>query len=201
MEVKEFAVDIIEKYKYAGLFFLFIVDTMGVFLPSKTLLTICGVLVEQGRLSLLPLVLSTLGGSLTGFCTSYFIGLRVGKPLLTKYGKYLHLTSQRYEQAEVWFNKYGPAFIMVAYFTPGLRHVTPYLAGITKMSFIRALSFAFCGALLWVLTFVSLGRFLRNNFYELHQLLDRYLWEAIGAVALTLLVWAIVKARFKRDEK
>lgn len=201
MEFKEFALNIIETYKYVGLYFLFIVDTMGVFLPSKTLLTICGILVEQGRLSLLPLVLATLSGSLTGFSTSYFIGLKVGKPLLTKYGKYLHLTPKRYEHAEAWFNKYGPAFIVVAYYTPGLRHVTPYLAGITKMSFIKAFFFALAGASLWILTFVSLGRFLRNNIYELHQLLDRYLWEAIGATALTLLIWAIIRARSKPGEK
>lgn len=200
MDIKEFALNIIETYKYVGLYFLFIIDTMGVFLPSKTLLTICGVLVEQGRLNLPPLVAVTLCGSLTGFSASYFIGAKVGKPLLDNYGKYLHLTPKRFEQAENWFHKYGPAFILVAYFTPGLRHVTPYLAGITKMAFAKAFFFALCGAFLWIITFVSLGRFLRNNLQGLYLLMNQYLWEAVAVALFMLLTWVFIKVRLKPED-
>lgn len=183
MDLKETAQYIITTYKYPGIYFLFIIDTMGVFLPSKTILTICGLLVQKGQLNLLPLFLSTLGGSLTGFCASYVIGQKVGQPVLARYGKYIFLTPDRYKKAVAWFYRFGPAFILAAYFTPGLRHITPYLAGITKMPFKKVIFYAFTGASLWVLTFVSLGRLL-GRYIDLNRILPG---QYLPAAALLLL--------------
>ncbi len=197
MDFKEIALHIITTYKYPGIYLLFIIDTMGVFLPSKTLLTICGILIEKGQLSLLPLLASTLGGSLTGFCISYALGRKIGKPILTWLCRFFRITPYKYEKAEAWFNKYGPAFILVAYFTPGLRHITPYLAGITRMPFRKVILYASTGAALWILTFVSLGRLL-GNYINFADLPDEYLPWAIAAV---LLVAAVVYLLAKRCKK
>jgi len=197
LDLKETAQYIIATYKYPGIYFLFIIDTMGVFLPSKTILTICGLLVQKGQLALLPLFFSTLGGSLTGFCASYVIGLKAGKPVLTRYGKYIALTPDRYEKAVAWFCRYGPAFILAAYFTPGLRHITPYLAGITKMPFSRVIFYAFTGASLWILTFVSLGRLLGN--IDITRILpEEYLPAAVLLLLAAAGLYLAIKYKKKR---
>ncbi|MFZ5644390.1 MAG: DedA family protein [Bacillota bacterium] len=194
MEIKDSIVHIITEYKYPGLYLLFIVDTLGVFLPTKTILTFTGILVQQGFLKFPPLFISAFTGSLTGFCISYTIGLKLGKPFVLKYGKYVKLTPPRFETGEKWFNKYGPAFIIIAYFLPGVRHVTPYLSGITGMTFPRVLLFASLGAALWITTFVSLGRFFGKNLDLILNLINKYQWEALLAAVLGLTLFIIIKA-------
>lgn len=179
MEAGNQFLQLISGYKYAGIYAFFVIDTLGVFLPSKTILTITGVLVQAGRLSFPPLFLSALAGSLSGFCISYTIGIRVGKPFFQKYGRFLRISPSGLEKAENWFNRFGPAFIIVAYFTPGLRHITPYLSGIAGMSFYKAIAFAAAGAALWITTFVSLGRFFGGQIGRIGELLDRYQWQAV----------------------
>ncbi len=184
MEARDHALYIISNYKYAGLFAFFLIDTLGVFLPSKTILTLTGILVQSGHLGFAPLFLSALSGSLTGFCISYTVGLRVGKPFLLKYGRYLRITDRKIRQAERWFNRFGPAFIVIAYFTPGLRHITPYLSGIAGMAFHKAVTFAAAGAALWITAFVSLGRIFGGRIDEINRLIDRYQWKALLLAAL-----------------
>ncbi|MFZ5634136.1 MAG: DedA family protein [Bacillota bacterium] len=184
MEIKENVLYIISTYKYAGLYALFVIDTMGVFLPSKTILTLAGILVQTGQLSFGPLFLSAFTGSLTGFSISYTIGLRVGKPFFLKYGKYLRITGRKIERAERWFSRFGPAVIIIAYFTPGVRHITPYLSGIAGMTFTKTITFAAIGAALWITTFVSLGRFFGQRLDLVSRVLDRYQWEALLLAAL-----------------
>lgn len=193
MELKDSIVYIISTYKYPGLYILFIIDTMGVFLPTKTILTFTGILVQQGLLSFPPLFAAVYCGSLTGYCASYFIGLKLGQPFIIKYGRRLYITGPRLASAEKWFNRYGPAFIIIAYFVPGARHITPYLSGISGMPFPKTLLFASTGAALWIITFVSLGRFFGKNFELLAGLAESYRYEALSLAALLIITLAAIK--------
>lgn len=195
MEIPGQVLNVISAYKYAGLYALFVIDTLGVFMPSKTILTLCGILVQSGSLSFAPLFVSALAGSLTGFCISYTIGLKIGRPFLSRYGKFLKITGRRIEAGQRWFSRFGPAFIILAYFTPGLRHVTPYLSGISGMSFPKTLACAAAGAALWITTFVSLGRFFGQNIDLITALAGRYQWAAILLAAAALSLLYIFKKR------
>ncbi|MFZ5597447.1 MAG: DedA family protein [Bacillota bacterium] len=199
LDIKEYILYIVSTYKYAGLYTLFVIDTMGVFLPSKTILTISGIMVEQSFLRPAPLFFSAFLGSLTGFSLGYTIGLKLGKPFILKYGRYVFITGEKLHRAESFFNKYGPGFIIVAYFIPGVRHVTPYLSGITGMSFTRTLTFASIGAALWITTFVSLGRYVGERLPQISNFFAGR-WEFIlSAVILTaVLITVFLALRKKR---
>lgn len=198
---------LVRQYGYVGLYFLFVVDTLGVFLPSKTMLMISGFLVAQGYLQHFPLFLATLSGSLTGFLTGYTIGVKVGKPFLDKYGRYMHLKPERLEQAEKWFAKYGSAAILVAYFLPGVRHIVPYLSGMAQMPFRKVMSFASLGATLWILTFTSIGRFMGDKWPVLKKMtgdvIGDYLLELVGILVVVIVAVVLfrrsVKSRIKED--
>jgi len=145
----ELVQQLISDYGYIGLYLFFSGDTMGVFLPSKSVLTFVGVLINKGILSYTGVIIAVVLGSLTGVTISYFIGSKIGKPFACRYGKYVALTDARMAKAENWFNKYGPPVIIVAYFIPGLRHVTPYLMGITCVPYWTVVFFSAIGATLY----------------------------------------------------
>jgi len=158
---------LISNYGTFGLYLYFTIDTLGVFLPSKSILTFIGVLVGRGVFGFTPVVLTAVSGSLTGVSISYFIGKNVGKPVAEKYGRVLRITPEKLLKAEKWFKQYGAAVIVFAYFVPGLRNITPYLAGITRLPYWKVILFSAIGAFLWATVFIYLGRFLGGSWDKL----------------------------------
>ena len=193
LEPREFILNLLQHYGYIGLYLLFVIDTLGVFLPSKTMLMVSGFLVSQGYIKHIPLFFAALTGSLTGFLTGYLIGVKVGKPFLNKYGKYMHLTPELLSKAEKWFARYGTAAILIAYFIPGLRHIVPYLSGIAQMPARKVMLCAFTGATLWILTFTFIGRFVGNNWSAVKSIISDYALEIGGVVVAVVLVAFLIR--------
>ena len=156
----------ISNYGYIGLYLYFVLDTLGIFLPSKSILTLIGVLVGKGVFNFAPVVAAAVSGSLTGVTVSYHIGKNIGRPAADKYGRLVRLTPEKLLKAEKWFGKCGPVVIIFAYFIPGLRHVTPYLSGIMGLPYWKVILFSAAGAVLWVFTFLWLGRFIEANWIK-----------------------------------
>ena len=63
-----------------------------------------------------------------------------------------------------WFERYGYGLLIVVYFIPGIRHVTGYFSGITKMPYKKFAINSYLGALIWSITFISLGKVLGDNY-------------------------------------
>ena len=199
LEYKEFILNLIQNYGYIGLFLLFVIDTVGVFLPSKTILMLTGFLVSQGYIKHIPLFFTALTGSLTGFLIGYIIGLKIGKPFLEKHGKYMRLTPELLGKAEKWFARYGTAAILIAYFIPGLRHIVPYLSGIAQMPARKVMLFAFTGAALWILTFTSIGRFVGNNWSVVKSVISDYALEAGGVAVMVVLLAFLIRQNLRKN--
>ncbi len=182
------ALHLIETYKYLGLYFSLALGMVGLPIPDETIMTFAGFQVFQGRLSFLLTVGASIAGSLTGMSISYFIGNKVGIPVIRRFGKYIRLTPERLEKAEGWFRRYRGKSIIAGYFVPGLRHITAYFAGISELGFGTFLSLAAVGAALWVFIFVSLGRLLGRDWRALISILHRFawLWLFLGAAAVAL---------------
>lgn len=171
-DLKDYTTQLISNYGTLGLYLYFVFDTMGVFLPSKSILTFIGVLVGRGVFGFTPVVLTAVLGSLTGVSISYLVGKNVGKPVAEKYGRMIGVTPGRLLKAEKWFDKYGSPVIVFAYFIPGLRHVSPYISGITRLPYWKVILFSAIGAFLWVLTFVNLGRLFGGNWDKILNLIS-----------------------------
>lgn len=189
------AVHFIETYKYVGLYLSLALGILGLPIPDETLMTFAGFKVYQGRLNFILTVLVSVSGSLTGMSLSYLIGNKIGIPFLHKYGKYLHLTPERLDKAEKLFRKYRGKAIITGYFVPGLRHVTAYFAGISELGYGVFLSHAAVGAGVWVLVFVSLGRWVGRDWKLYAPLIHRYLWLLLIAALLVLLIYAWAKRK------
>lgn len=108
---------------------------MVVLLPSKAILTVIGFLVGRGLLYLIPVMFTTVLASMTGVSLYYFIGRKIGTPFFRKYGHFIRLTPERLLKAELLAMRYGAPVIVMSFFMPGLRHITPYLLGITRLPF------------------------------------------------------------------
>ncbi|MBG9736394.1 hypothetical protein ABD86_02925 [Paenibacillus alvei] len=189
-------------YGYIALFMLLALGIIGIPVPDETLMVFVGSLTVNGPFQYIPAFAVCLAGSMTGMFISYMVGRRVGKPLLDRYGKKLKLTPQRIKRTEEWFQKYGGWSIVFGYFVPGLRHLTCYFAGMSRMRWTTYLFAAGSGALVWVTTFLTLGHIVGNHWREavrwLHSKGNPILFGGIAVLAVGgTIVYFVIRYRLR----
>ncbi|MGB9680119.1 MAG: DedA family protein [Minisyncoccia bacterium] len=180
---------------YIILFGVLTIELIGAPTPGETLLTYCGYLVFQGKLNYFLTIITATTGVILGITTSYFLGILLNETLINKYGKYIHLGPKNLEKVQKWFDKYGNHLLIFAYFIPGIRHITGYFSGITRISFLKFIVNAYSGALIWTTTFVSLGRLLGYNWNLVHAYLKEYF--ILGGVILVIFIFIYYRYIFK----
>ena len=187
---------LIEQYGHLAIFCLLVLGIVGLPVPDETLLTFSGYLVFKGPFGFLPTVASAYAGSVCGITISYIIGRTGGLYLIHKYGPYVHLTKDRLDRVHAWFARMGRWALFFGYFMPGIRHFTAVVAGSSELEPHIFAVFAYSGALFWVLTFVSLGYFLGDQWsridQEIHGIL---LWITIAVAAAALIYWWLRRRR------
>lgn len=150
----------IDQYGYMFLFFYLMLDLIALPLPGQSLMTYVGFLVYRGHMGLGTSILVATLGSCTGMTITYFLGHKIGNPLLKKYGRFIRISPKRVEKTSEWHGRHGSKLLAIGYFIPGVRHFTGYLSGVAQLRFRTFAIFAYSGALVWTSTFILFGRFL-----------------------------------------
>lgn len=153
----ELAKELISQYGYFAIFGMLVLGIVGLPIPDEVMMTFVGYLSSIHLLNYEMSLLISFSGAISGMLISYFLGKKIGKPLLDKFGKWIGLTPKRLDTVHRWFEKYGPWTILFGYFVPGIRHVTCYLSGMNEMDMKRFLLYAGSGAFIWCLVFITIG--------------------------------------------
>jgi membrane protein DedA with SNARE-associated domain len=155
-------------YGSFGIFILLALGIIALPVPEETLLVISGILIRTGSLQTYPTLFSAYGGSICGITVSYILGKTVGHRITQKI-KNWQTAKQHLDKAHQWFDRFGKWALFIGYFIPGVRHFTGLFAGVTDLNYRSFALFAYCGAVLWVSLFISVGYFFGNYgmlFYE-----------------------------------
>lgn len=194
--LESFVTHIIEHYGYIGLFGLLSLGMLGVPVPDELLMTFSGFQTSLGRMNFSKTFVVAAFGSFLGMNLSYWIGRKLGIPFLHKIAPFVHLNEKKIARAEHWFQRFGDKLIVIGYFFPGFRHFTAYFAGMSELRYGRYATLAGLGAMLWTLTFITLGRMLGIHWKTITLLLHHYL--ARGGLILALVVILIYIYNVKR---
>ena len=145
----------IEEWGYIGIFVMMVLESTAVPIPAEVVLPPAAFWAAQGKFNIYLVVIVATAGSWVGSAFSYWVAHKVGRPIVEKYGKYVHLSSARLAKADQWFEEYGSGGIFVARLLPGIRHLISIPAGLFAMNF-KAFSLMtilgaglFNGALTW----------------------------------------------------
>jgi membrane protein DedA with SNARE-associated domain len=187
----------ISQYGYAGLFVLLVLGIVGLPIPDETLLAFAGYLVFKGRLAFGPTLLSAFLGSVTGITISYLLGRGPGMFLLHKFGPVLRIHHAQMEQTQQWFARRGKFLLMFGYFIPGVRHLTALVAGSSGLRVGIFALYAYVGALIWSLSFITLGYFLEERWTALSATIHS-LVITITAIFITVLLGYFLWRRIHR---
>ncbi|RKN85614.1 VTT domain-containing protein [Paenibacillus ginsengarvi] len=188
----------LEHYGYWVLFFALFLEMLALPLPGEVLMSYAGLLVFQGKLNWLFAIVSAGVGTSVGMTLSYWVGYRLGMPFFEKYGARIHLGPDKLDKVSRWFQKYGNKVLLIAYFIPGVRHITGYFSGTTRIAFRKYAAFAYLGAFFWTSVFISLGKVLGPKWELYHHTINRYLF--IGALLAAAMVGLVYLYRTYKDK-
>jgi membrane protein DedA with SNARE-associated domain len=180
---------LLQEYGYVAIFLFLVLGIVGLPLPDEIMMTFLGYMTSIGQLNLYLTYISALTGSACGITVSYLLGIRLGYPILKKYGGKIYITRRRLRITQVLFRKYGNWLLFAGYFIPGVRHVTAYLAGISRLPYSRFSLFAYSGAILWCAAFIGFGHVLGSNWEMGFELMHRYGTRILLVALPVILVW------------
>lgn len=181
---------------YFGIVLLMFIENVFPPIPSEYIMPLAGFLVAEDKFSLTGVILAGTLGSVLGAFPLYFFGKKVGEEGLKRfadnYGKWLTLSREDIERANVWFEKYGVIAVFLCRLVPGIRSFISIPAGINKMNLISFLFYTTLGSAIWTAILASAGYFLRANFREVEEYLDYVSFAVFGTIIL-LYLWRIFK--------
>jgi len=139
------------------------IEAMGIPFPGGLMVVLAGFLVNQDRLNFYHALLAATLGFNLGATSAYFIGRFVGEPFFKRYGHYLRLTPQRFARAQSWLARSAAAFIIVGRFVPMISNLTPYMAGVSRLSPVKFLIYNTIFAFTWSSFNLAVGIFFGYN--------------------------------------
>ncbi|PWW02808.1 membrane protein DedA with SNARE-associated domain [Paenibacillus cellulosilyticus] len=167
--------NLLEHYGYWIILLFLLFEMLALPLPGEMMMGYIGLFVYEHKLNWFASIASASLGVVLGVTLSYWIGYRLGRPFIIRHGKMIHFSEERLNRMTVWFEKYGDKLLFVAYFIPGVRHITGYFCGVTRVSFQRYALYAYSGAIFWASLFISMGKLLGPQWEQYHSTVNRYM--------------------------
>ena len=152
-------VHFLHTYRLLGLFLLLLVEEAGVPipLPGDVVVAAAGTQPHMTVYYVIRVLAASTLGVFLGSSLLYWAIRRGGRPLLLKWGRFIHLRPEQLDRMERWFIRYGAVAIIIGRLIPGLRVPTAVMAGLTNVPYrVYAPASAFA-ALVWSAAFFWLG--------------------------------------------
>jgi membrane-associated protein len=179
----------VARWGYALAFILTFLEAslfLGIVLPGETAVVAAGVFTAQGTLSIYVLIAVVIVGAIAGDSVGYALGKRYGEPFFLKYGKYVFLKKERYDEAREFFQEQGGRAVFIGRFIAGFRSVIPFVAGAARLSYKRFLLANISGGILWSIVFSVIGYLVGKGWMQIQS----YVGTA-GIIIFIVTVFAI----------
>jgi len=193
LELIELVRPYVDQYGYIILFFGVMLENASLPVPGETILIIASFYSHssegQVHLNLGYVIGIATVGCILGDNISFYVGRRVGRPFIHKYGKYFFITEHRLTYVEHFFQRHGDKTIFLQRWITGVRVIGALVAGTTKMPWSRFLIFNCLGAVTWVVTISLLTYLFAVNLPVLLKILSRSGWTLLTLVVILVVVF------------
>ena len=194
----EFITSFIGQLGYSGIFFLMILESALIPIPSEIIMPFSGFLSSTGKLDPFLVTLSGSFGNVVGSVLTYYLGIRAGRKFILKYGKYILFRKEHLEITENLFKRYGDKISFAGRLLPGIRTYVSLPAGIGKTDFKKFIMYSFAGSLVWNSMLLYLGMNLGRNWKNIDQYSGYFDVAAVLSVAI-FVVWFVYKTKRKSN--
>jgi membrane protein DedA with SNARE-associated domain len=149
---------------------------------------------ESGFPAYVAMALSGTLGYLVGSLLGWAIGLYGGRPYLERHGRWLHLSHDRLERAEHWFDRFGNAAVFLGRITPVVRSFISVPAGVFRSRLGPYTVLTLIGSAIWCFALAGVGWALGSQWEQFHENFH-YVDYAVLAGIAALLAYVLVRRR------
>ena len=192
----------IEDYGYLAVFVLMVLESACIPIPSEITMLFGGAAANATFAATLPgepahlnfIVIGLVGAvaNLVGSWIAYWIGMRGGRPLIERWGRYVFLRPHELDRAEAWFADHGEAAVFVSRLLPVIRTFISLPAGVARMPFGKFTIYTFLGCLPWTFALAGVGYAVGSRWH----IVERYFRPiaiVIGLACVAVAAWWLVK--------
>jgi len=186
-------VAIISTLGYSGIVLLMAIESACIPLPSEIIMPFSGYLVSTGQMNLWVVAFAGAVGCVLGSLVAYWVGMKGGRPLIEKYGRYVLVSRHDLDLADRWFEKRGEIIVFVSRMLPAIRTFIAFPAGVARMNLKRFVIYTFAGSFPWCLGLAYIGQKLGEKWNKddtLKTWFHRFDF-LIGIAAVILVAWWI----------
>lgn len=188
----DFAVEIIARLGYFGVFLGTFLE--GVFppIPSEILMGFSGFLIGQGRFQWFPTIIAASLGNIASVSLIWYVGKTLGRDFILKWGKYIGVNAKEIESGEKLFAKYGYGAVFVLQMVPLARTLIAFPAGTLKTVYWKFIIVNTIGATTWLTFLLYLGYTFGENWDKIEEFMKPF-ERGILAVAVAVFGYFLVK--------
>ncbi len=136
---------------------------------------------------------STIGASIT-----YWAANLGGRPIVDLMAKWFRIDPQHIVKAEQKFQKWGLSIVFFGRMIPGVRTLINIPAGLTRMPFLKFVTYTLIGAYIWCALLIGAGYFLGHEWWRISGLVKQ---AAPWLLGFGVLLWAGIFAYQKTKQR
>jgi membrane protein DedA with SNARE-associated domain len=209
-QVIPFFLSLYDAVGYVGVAIAIALETFIPIIPSEVIVPMAGWKISQSAtdpavleplthapwnfvIALVVATVAAVAGSLAG----YLIGAWGGRPLLDRWGRYVHIHPEDLDRADAWFAKHGDWAVLIGRLVPLVRALINYPAGVARMPIGRFLLFSALGSLPWNAVLLLAGYLLGENYRHLYDAVRPYetVIYLLVVVGIAILVYRWLRRR------
>lgn len=177
--MREFAIDIMGNFGYAGIFLLILVENLFPPIPSEVILTFGGFMTTYTAMTAAGVIAASTLGSVLGAVILYYAGRLIPGATLErmldgKIGRRLHFEKDDVEDAMGWFNRKGRMTVFLCRCVPIIRSLISIPAGMAGMKMAPFLVLTTAGSLVWNTVLVMAGAFAGSSWGKILDVMHTY---------------------------
>ena len=191
------AVDVIDALGLPGVFFLMILESACIPVPSEATFLFAGFNVAEGSYSLVAVVAVGTAANVVGSWIAYAVGYYGRVDILEKHGRKIHLKPSHLAQADRYFERYGSATVFFTRMVPVVRTFISLPAGVARMPFWRFTILTTLGCIPWILMLTYIGFQVGDRWESWKDQLHYVDYAVVAAIVLGV-AYLLVRRRRRR---
>jgi membrane protein DedA with SNARE-associated domain len=150
--------------------------------------------ISSGAAAFVVMALSGTLGYTVGALVGWGVGIYGGRPLLERRGRWLHLSPERLDRAEHWFDRWEGWAVFLGRLTPVVRSFVSIPAGVFRSPVASYTALTLAGSAIWCFALAGVGWGVGKSYHRFdHDF--RYAEYAIVAAVVVLLVLVVLRKR------
>ena len=147
------------RHSFGAILLAVVLEETGIPMPIPTdlMIVFAGTTADRSLSKLSMFYVALTAASAVGASGLYAMVRRGGRPLVDRFGRYVHLGPERLSRAENLLSRTGWWGIALGRAIPGLRYATVIACGLLKVSYPRFLTAHIAGSSVYIIAFLALG--------------------------------------------